>query len=132
MNLEQMKVRCPTAQHEGVGTVDGYELRFCKIGDKAFATIEPKEGEQVPVVLWYIFPQDEAVLDEYEEVPEMYRKEWIPVIQNGETRQAMVYLMNSSAPGLPTKQYYDGIVEGYQSHRLPLDKLKKALESVSE
>ena len=51
-----------------------YELLF-----RGVATVEPKEGATVPVLLWKIEPLDEAALDRYEGWPHLYRKEMIDV-----------------------------------------------------
>ena len=44
INLEQMAYRCPDASVVGPVTLEGWELLFRRGG---FATIAPKEGEQV-------------------------------------------------------------------------------------
>ncbi|MBO5160262.1 MAG: gamma-glutamylcyclotransferase, partial [Lachnospiraceae bacterium] len=59
LNQKQMKFRCPTAKVIGIGEVKGYELLFKGSPYGAFATIEPKEGAKVPVLIWEVGPEDE-------------------------------------------------------------------------
>ena len=56
LNLEQMAVRCKTAQVVGRGEIRDYELLFRGHRDAAVATVEPKEGASVPVLIWDIGP----------------------------------------------------------------------------
>ena len=51
INLDQMSYRCPDASVMGPVTLEGWELLFRRGG---FATIAPKEGEQVQGLLWSI------------------------------------------------------------------------------
>lgn len=49
--------------------------------------------------------QDEKFLDRYEGEPKYYRKENISLELNGETIEAMVYIMNEDTPlEAPTEQ----------------------------
>ena len=115
LNLEQMKHRCPTAKVVGTAHLEGWKMTFRGKGN-GVATIEPSENDSVPVLIWRIMPQDEQALDVYEGAPSFYRKETIPVELNGETVQAMVYIMNDGHPlSSPSKGYYATILEGYQS-----------------
>ena len=52
MNLEQMADRCRTAEVVGKGILKNYELLFRGARHGAVATVEPREGSSVPVVLW--------------------------------------------------------------------------------
>ena len=60
LNLPQMERRCPTAKVVGTSEIKNYELLF-----RGVATVEPKEGASVPVLLWKIEALDEAALDRY-------------------------------------------------------------------
>ena len=66
MNLEQMADRCRTAEVVGKGILKNYELLFRGARHGAVATVEPREGSSVPVVLWEIGARDEVALDCYE------------------------------------------------------------------
>ena len=51
MDEEQMAFRCPTATLVGTAIVEGYELMFKGSRTGSYATIEPKEGSIVPVLV---------------------------------------------------------------------------------
>lgn len=74
MNLEQMADRCRTAEVVGKGILKNYELLFRGARHGAVATVEPREGSSVPVVLWEIGARDEVALDCYEGYPRLYRE----------------------------------------------------------
>lgn len=70
INLEQMAFRCPNSKVVGTRMIPDYELEF-----RGVATIVPKEGAEVPVLLWEIDQRDKLSIDRYEGFPRMYRKE---------------------------------------------------------
>lgn len=76
INLEQMAYRCPDASVVGPVTLEGWELLFRRGG---FATIAPKEGEQVTGLLWSITQSCERSLDRYEGYPRFYNKQMVTV-----------------------------------------------------
>lgn len=128
LNLPQMAVRCPTATVKGSGEIKGYELLF-----RGVATVEPKEGGSVPVLLWDISPRDEAALDRYEGWPHLYRKEMMDVEMEGKTVSAMVYVMNDGRSlSLPSERYYGVIEEGYKTAGFPTAVLEQALARTLE
>lgn len=57
INLEQMAHRCPSSRVVGTAMIPDYELQFRNV-----ATIVPRPGAQVPVLLWEIPPRDEKIL----------------------------------------------------------------------
>lgn len=61
INLEQMKYRCPHSKIVDTAMLQDYELEFRNV-----ATIVPKKGAQVPVLMWEIDQRDELSLDRYE------------------------------------------------------------------
>ncbi len=69
LNLPQMAFRCPTAEVAGTSELKDYELLFRGGRRGAVATVEPKEGSSVPVLLWKIRQKDEEALDRYEGYP---------------------------------------------------------------
>ena len=71
----QMARRCPTAEVVCSGMLYGHELLFRGSQFGAVATVEPKPGACVPVLVWKIKPSDERALDLYEGFPHLYRKE---------------------------------------------------------
>ena len=126
INLGQMEYRCPDASVVGPVVLDGYELLFRRGG---FATIAPKEGEQVQGLLWSITPMCERSLDRYEGYPRFYDKRMVTVRDaEGRSLSVMAYIMDERfrEPMLPTDTYYNGILEGYRQNGLPVAALKKA------
>ena len=126
INLEQMNYRCPDAAVVGPVTLEGWELLFRRGG---FATIAPREGEQVQGLLWSITQSCERSLDLYEGYPRFYDKQMVTVRDSeGRSLSAMVYIMDERfrEPMLPTDIYYNGILEGYRQNGLPVTALKDA------
>ncbi len=126
INLGQMERRCPDASVVGPVALENYELLFRRGG---FATIAPKEGGKVHGLLWSLSPGCERSLDYYEGYPRFYDKKMVTV-RDGEGRSlsVMVYIMDErfQESELPTKTYYNGILEGYRQNGLPVTALKQA------
>ena len=74
LDRRQMARRCPTAEVVCSGMLYGHELLFRGSQFGAVATVEPKPGACVPVLVWKIKPSDERALDLYEGFPHLYRK----------------------------------------------------------
>ena len=123
INLEQMAYRCPNSKVVGTRMIPGYELEF-----RGVATIVPKEGAEVPVLLWEIDQRDELSLDRYEGFPQMYRKELFEVEVDGKIREGMAYLMNYGEIAPPSPTYYNGIKKGYEDNGMDTSYLRAALE----
>ncbi|MBR5091036.1 MAG: gamma-glutamylcyclotransferase [Ruminiclostridium sp.] len=119
----QMAHRCPDAKVEGVTSIPDYTLLFRGSG---VATIEPKKGDSVPIVVWSISKRDEMSLDVYEGFPRLYIKQDFTVELNGETVTAMAYIMT---PGReiaePPVHYYNTILTGYKDFGMDTAYLKK-------
>lgn len=116
MSIDQMQHRCPDARPLGVGVLKGWRLVF-----RLHATIEPKKGHEVPVIVWGLSDKDEKSLDHYEGFPIYYRKQFLPVkmkpLVAGLPTQVMgmAYIMNDIDTHYypPTKDYYFGIKNAY-------------------
>lgn len=116
LNLPQMAFRCPTAEVVGTSELKDYELLFRGGRRGAVATVEPKKGSTVPVLLWKIWKADEAALDRYEGYPNFYDKQIIDVELDGKTVSAMIYVMTPGHKfGIPSDYYANVIWEGYES-----------------
>lgn len=116
LNIAQMKVRCPYATLVGNAALHGYQLLFRGGDGGSVATVEPKEGSVVPVLIWEITPRCEDALDRYEGWPRLYRKETVAVEFGGKLVETMVYIMNGNYPlGSPSQGYLNTIVEGYET-----------------
>lgn len=128
LNVLQMKHRCPTAKLCGIGTVEGYELQFKGRPQGAYATIAPKEGASVPVAVWELRPWDERSLDVYEGFPNHYFKQDIPVRMDGKEVVGMAYIMNlQMGYGLPSRSYYQTVLDGYEDCGLDASVLEQAV-----
>ena len=128
LNLAQMRLRCPTAKPLGTAVLTDYQLLFRGGHGNAVATVEPKKGGQVPVLLWEIEPDDEKSLDIYEGYPYLYRKETVTVAYDGQEVSAMMYVMNRGRPlSTPNCYYYSTILEGYKDCGFDKAILKKAV-----
>ena len=124
LNLEQMKHRCPNSKPIGTAMLQDYELEF-----RGVATIVPKKGVAVPVLLWQISPQDERNLDRYEGFPNLYRKEQYEIDLNGQKISGMVYVMNGGQIAAPSISYYHTIAQGYYENHLNTDYLNFAVNN---
>jgi len=128
LNLEQMRLRCPTAEVVGVSELKGYKLVFKGALTNACATIEECTDGAVPILIWSLKPQDEKALDRYEGYPRFYFKEMHTVIVNNKTVEAMVYIMNKKyKAGIPSGNYYNIINKGYKDNGLSTEYLEQAL-----
>lgn len=123
LSEEQMARRCPTATIVGTTILKDWRLLF-----DGPASIERKQGYQVPVLIWDIQPEDERSLDRYEGYPSYYRKEMLKVKVKDQIIDAMVYIMNTNKESQPGQFYYNVLDQGYE--RFGFDKriLEKALE----
>lgn len=121
LNLDQMALRCPTAKVYGKGMLENYKLLFKGTPGNAYATIEPDEGREVPVLVWEVQPEDEMALDFYEGFPNFYYKKDLSVkLESDHTVTAMVYIMTDKIKdrlqlNLPSERYLKIVKAGYIS-----------------
>ena len=95
----------------------------------AVATVEPKEGSTVPVLIWEIQNRDEASLDLYEGYPNLYGKQMLEVELDGKTVPAMVYVMTPGHSfGIPSDHYANVIWQGYETAGFETQFLEDAIE----
>ncbi len=128
LNLEQMKYRCPHSKVVRTAMLEDYELQF-----RGVATIVPKKGAQVPILVWEIDGCDEHSLDRYEGFPTLYRKELFEMRIGGRKKECMAYLMNAGQEGAPSPSYLETIKRGYEQNGLDTsylyDAVKRAMET---
>ena len=127
INLEQMARRCPAAVPVGKGWLMNYHLLFRGLGRGGVATVEPRRGRRVPILLWAITDACVRALDVYEGYPSLYRKEtvsvegieWLPnkAMPQAATPEveAMIYIMNHGRLTPPSQTYLDCIADGYRA-----------------
>ncbi len=132
LNKEQMKFRCPDALLVGVGEIPNYQLLF-RGGMNAVATIEPLKGERVPFGLWKISDRDELALDRYEGFPTLYYKKNFMMQIQGKEAEAMAYIMDPRYEiGVPSKTYYQTILQGYKDCGLDCQVLDDAVQKSTD
>ena len=98
ISVAQMSVRFPDARVYGRAELRDHELVFRGPSGSAAATIEPKEGGTVPVLLWRLSRRDGRALDIYENWPVLREKKILEVQMNSRAVPATVYIMT---PGYP-------------------------------
>lgn len=128
MDEGQMAFRCPTAKLLGKSKVEGHQLLFKGSLTGAYATIEPKEGSTVQVLIWEIGERDEASLDRYEGFPNFYYKKELEITINGKRETAMAYIMDERRRlGEPGGYYYDVLERAYKKFGFDMKILEDAL-----
>ena len=139
LNIPQMRWRCPSARIIGISEIPDYRLLFKGSQSGAYLTIEPSQGDSVPVGVWEVTAEDELALDHYEGYPKFYYKAEmeLPVtgIRSGRTRMrtVFVYIMDESRPfGIPAKYYVDTCRQGYRAFGFDQNKLTEAIQVSAE
>ena len=128
LNRNEMVKHCPTAKLLGTTELKNYRLMFRGGNANAVATIEKMKGGSVPALLWEISPQDEAVLDRWIGVPELYRKVTIKVLRDDTQVDALIYRLVSGKPkNKPSAFYYSSLLEGYRSAGFDVDILRSSV-----
>ena len=125
-----MAKHCPTAKLIGSAVLKNYRLSFRGSKAGALATIEKARGGSVPTLLWEISPQDEAAIDRWIGVPELYRKATIKVRRDGILVDVLIYILNSGKPqNKPSAFYYSTLLEGYKAAGFDAKILKAAVRN---
>ena len=115
LNLEQMAFRCPTAKVVGKSELKDYELLFRGGRRGAVATVEPKAGSTVPVLVW--------------EIQKKYDKQMLEIELDGKIVPAMVYVMTPGHSfGIPSDYYSNVIWQGYETAGFETQFLEDAIE----
>ena len=77
------------------------------------------------------FRNDEHFLDRYEGYPHLYEKKNLRISNGTITTEAMVYVMNDGYEyGVPGKEYYEIIKQGYKDCSLDEKYLDEAVEKI--
>ena len=128
LNRVEMTKHCPTATLIGATELKNYRITFCGSKAGALATIEKTKGGSVPALLWEISPQDEAALERWFGVPELYRKATIKVRRDGAPVDALIFILISGKPqNKPSAFYYSTLLEGYKAAGFETEILKAAV-----
>ena len=129
LNRAEMAKHCPTAKLIGATELKNYRLAFRGSRAGALVTIEKAKGSIVPALLWEISPQDEAALERWFGVPELYRKATIKVRRDGAPVDALIFILISGKPqNKPSAFYYSTLLEGYRAAGFDADILKAAVQ----
>jgi len=129
LNRAEMAKHCPTAKLLGMSELKNYKLAFRGGNACAVATIEKTKGFSIPALLWEVPLQDEAALDRWIGVPDLYRKDTVKVRLNGAAMDAYVYiLIGNKPPHKPSAFYYSTLLEGYRAVGFDAEILKAAVQ----
>lgn len=122
LNISQMRMRCPGARIIGTSVIEDYQLLFKGSKTGSYLTIEPKDGAEVPVVIWEVTETDEKALDRYEGYPNFYYKKEMTLDVTGiktkkmRRRDAFVYIMHEERElGIPSWYYVNTCLDGYRA-----------------
>ncbi len=127
LNRSEMVKHCPTAKPIGTTELKNFRLVFRGGNACAVATIEKSKGSSVPALLWEVPLQDEASLDRWIGVPDLYRKDTVKVRLNGAAMEALVYiLIGHKPPNKPSAFYYSTLLKGYKAAGFDKETLKTA------
>jgi gamma-glutamylcyclotransferase (GGCT)/AIG2-like uncharacterized protein YtfP len=119
MSRWPMLERCPNAKEEGRGALQGHRFVIMANG---YASVVPASGQNVHGILWAIEPDDLVALDDYEDVAGgLYRKAMLPVLQDGKTVEALVYVGCEMREGRPRVGYMSLVVAAARDCGLPED-----------
>jgi len=120
LNIEQMMMRCPTAQPVRRMIINNWRLVFRGVAD-----IEPCRNSRVYGALYSVLPADIIELDRYEGVKNgLYRSVTFRIPETNEV--AFFYRMNETGIYPPSRYYFECIAQGYKDWRLPIKHLKNA------
>ena len=129
VNRGEMAKHCPTAKLIGTAELKNYRLAFRGSRAGALVTIEKAKGSIVPALLWEISTQDEAALERWFGVPELYRKAMIKVRRDGAPVDALIFILISGKPqNKPSAFYYSTLLEGYKAAGFDTEILKAAAQ----
>ena len=129
VNRGEMAKHCPTAKLIGTAELKNYRLAFRGSRAGALVTIEKAKGSIVPALLWEISTQDEAALERWFGVPELYRKATIKIRRDGSPLDALIYILIGGKPqNKPSAFYYSTLLEGYTAAGFDTEILKAAVQ----
>ena len=120
LNHYQMKnIRCFGSRYLKAFFLKDYKLIFChpnKLNKFGYANIIKKRGSKVVGAIWEITKEHEKILDNYEQFPNIYKKEYFYL----DGKKIMFYLMKEYFIKDPPKSYVDVINEGYKDCNIDL------------
>jgi len=116
-DVDEMRVRCETAELLGPGRLDGW--RF-SITTRGYATVVAEPRAEVHGLVWALTDADLAELDRHEGVAVgSYRRIRATVSLDTSTVLAEVYLASDDTPGDPFPDYIELIARAARRHEFP-------------
>lgn len=131
LNKKQMSERCTTATVIGCSTLLDYYLLFKKSCSGSYLTVEKQEGSIVPLGVWKVSKEEEALLDRREGCPTWYYKKEIDVVlkETGKTIHGFIYILHETQPcGIPEENYVNRCRKGYEDFGFDEAILDKAVD----
>ena len=120
LNWDQMlKVRCPGAKYLKAFFLKDHKIIFChpiKLNKFGYANIIKKKGFKAAGAIWEISKDHEKILDNYEQFPNIYQKNYFYL----EEKKIMFYIMSKYFIKDPPKSYIDTINKGYEDCNIDL------------
>ena len=120
LNHYQMKnIRCFGSRYLKSFCLKNYKLVFShpnKLNKFGYANITIKKGSNVIGALWEITKEHEKILDNYEQFPNIYKKEYFYL----RGKKVMFYIMYKYFIKDPPKSYVDTINRGYEDCNIDL------------
>ncbi len=127
-NHEFMASRCLDAEFISKTVIRNYRLEFHGIENNSYLTIVPDDSSEVEAAVWMISETDEAILDNFEGFPKLYRKEMLDISLNGTPKKALVYIMNEGAKkAIPSESYFNCVLDGYLDSGINTEQLFEAM-----
>ena len=120
LNHHQMKnIRCFRSRYLKAFYLKDYKLIFChpnKLNKFGYGNIIKKRGSKVVGAIWEITKEHEKILDNYEQFPNIYKKEYFYL----SGKKVMFYMMDKCFIKDPPKSYIDTINKGYEDCNIDL------------
>ena len=120
LNHHQMKnIRCFGSKYLKFFILKNYKLIFShpnKSNKFGYANITKKKGYKVVGAIWEITKEHERILDNYEQFPNIYKKEYFYL----RGKKVMFYIMYKYFIKDPPKSYIDTINRGYEDCNIDL------------
>ena len=120
LNHYQMKnIRCAGSKYLKSFFLKDYKLIFChpnKLNKFGYANIIKKKGSKIAGAIWEITKEHEKILDNYEQFPNIYQKEYFYL----EGKKIMFYIMSKYFFKDPPNSYIDTMNKGYEDCNIDL------------
>lgn len=119
MDRAAMAARCPGSKPLGTARLVRHRFLITREG---YASVARDPRRTVWGLLWDLALTDVPALDRYESVARgLYGKLIQPVLSEGGTRRALIYVARDGRPGAPLPGYLEGVVAAASELGLPPD-----------